>query len=232
MLLDIAGAAQPLQCVVTDDLLDGAPSLDKPGRIVEQLNVTPVPRHQLELPIHHRDPLPDMLDRPLQQTAVEAEYVRGFVHYGGDLFELHVAPLQGRGEHQPRRRGAKHPGQQPLGVSNQLGRRLHLRRQRAAMLTGKATKGTLDPARPDESGRQHLQLLYRHPRLIERRGIATRLADEVGRLQPLAHRRTGEQRARHIAKQVEQQAQEDAPGPEAEIAKSGPVGRRQQRLQR
>ena len=87
-----------------------------------------------------------MLDRPLQQAAVEAKHVGGLIDNGGYLLELHVAPLQGRGEHQPRRRGAKYPRQQPLGVGNQFGRSLHLRSKGAAPLTGEATKGTLDPA--------------------------------------------------------------------------------------
>ena len=187
--LDIARSAEPLLGVVADDLLDGAPHLDEPVRIVEQLYVAPVPGHQLEFPVHHRDPLPHVLYGPLQQAAVEAEHVRGLVHYGGYLLELHVAPLQGGGQHQPGGRGAKHPGQQPLGVGNQIGRRLHLGRKGAAVLAGEATEGALDPARADEAGRQHLQLLDRDPRLVERRGVPARLADEVGGLQPLAHRR-------------------------------------------
>ncbi len=146
VILDIAGATEPLLGVVADDLFNGAPSLNKPRRIVEQLDVAAVPGHQPKLPIHHRDPLPDMLDRPLQQAAVEAKHVGGLIDYGGDLLELHVAPLQSRGEHQPCRRGAKHPRQQPLGVGNQLGRGLHLGRKGAAPLTGETTKGAFDPA--------------------------------------------------------------------------------------
>ncbi len=173
-----------------------------------------------------------MFDGPLQQAAVEAKHIGSLVHYGGDLLELHVAPLQGRGKHQPGRRSAKHPRQQPLGVGDKFGRGLHLGRQGAAMLPGEATKGALDPARADETSRQHLQLLDRDPRLIEGRGITAGIADEVGRLQPLAHRRPRQQGAGHIADDIEQQAQEDAPGPQAQIAKRGPVGRGQQGLQR
>ena len=146
VILDITGATEPLLGVVADDLLNRTPSLNKPGRIVEQLDVAAVPGHQPKLPVHHRDPLPDMLDRPLQQAAVEAKHVGGLIDYGGDLLELHVAPLQGRGKHQPCRRGAKHPRQQPFGVGNQLGRGLHLRSKCAAPLTGEATKSALDPA--------------------------------------------------------------------------------------
>lgn len=103
VVLDITGATEPLLGVIADDLLDGAPRLNKTRRIVEQLDVTAVPGYQPELPVHHRDPLPDMLDCPLQQASVEAKHVGGLIDYGGDLLELHVAPLQGRGEHQPRR---------------------------------------------------------------------------------------------------------------------------------
>ncbi len=101
VILDITGATEPLLGVVADDLFNRTPCLNKPRRIVEQLDVTAVPGHQPKLPVHHRNPLPDMLDRPLQQAAVEAKHVGGFIDYGGDLLELHVAPLQGRGEHQP-----------------------------------------------------------------------------------------------------------------------------------
>ncbi|CAJ1875772.1 hypothetical protein CDAIGKPJ_02982 [Aeromonas salmonicida] len=101
MGLDISRAAQPLLGVVTDDLLDGSPHLDEAGRVVEQLYVAPVPGHQLELSVHHGNPLPHVLYGSLQQAAVEAKHVGGLVHYGGDLFELHVAPLQGRRQHQP-----------------------------------------------------------------------------------------------------------------------------------
>ena len=101
-------------------------------------------------------------------------------------------------------------------------------RSAAGGSAGDAAEGPLDPARADEAGRQHLQLLDRDPRLIERRGIPARLADEVGCLQPLAHRRARQQGTGNITEQVEEQAQEDAPGPQTQIAKRGPVRRCQQ----
>lgn len=187
--LDVSLTAQPLSGVVADDLLDGTAHLNETGGIGEQLDVASVPGHQPELPVHHGDPLPHVFDCPLQQAAVEAEHVGGLVHYGGDLLELHVASLQGRGQHQAGGRGTEYPRQQSLRVGDELGGGLHLGRQGASPLAGEATEGPLDAAGTDEAGRQHLQLLHRDPRMIKRRGIPARLADEVSGLQPLAHRR-------------------------------------------
>ena len=51
---------------------------------------------------------------PCNRPRLKPEHVGGLVHYGGDLPELHVASLQGGGQHQAGGRGTEYPGQQSL----------------------------------------------------------------------------------------------------------------------
>ena len=84
-----------------------------------------------------------------QQAAVEAEHVRGLVHYGGDLLELHVAPC--RAEASTRR--ADEVPNTPANSRSVWAMRsaeacIWGAPKGAAVLAGEAAEGALDPARP------------------------------------------------------------------------------------
>ena len=89
-------ATQAALGVVPNDVGNRPADADQTVRVVEQFEVAPVPRHQLQRLVDHADALGDVFDRALQQCTVELQDFGGFVGDPDDILELHLAAFNRR----------------------------------------------------------------------------------------------------------------------------------------
>ena len=86
--------------VVADQIGNRPAGADVPGRVAEQVDVGAVPGHQAQVAIHHADPGTEMVERGLQQFAIERGHPRGLLD---ELQRLAGGGRRGGRRHQRRR---------------------------------------------------------------------------------------------------------------------------------
>ncbi len=190
----------------------GRPTLIKPVGVVEQLQVTAVPRHQLEGLVHHADALGDVFDGALQQGPVELQHFRGFVGDAYHVLQLHV-PTFNRGlYHRASRRGAEYTGQQAFGVGDPIVIGILVGVEAFALAIGEADKALLRTFFADKTCGQAEQVadLYRQHG-ASAGALADFLADKAPGLPVLGHPGARQHRdpdeQREVARQGEHRAQ-------------------------
>ena len=119
--VDVLGANPAARGVVADEVFDVTADGDHARWIVEQLLVALIPCDQAEIGVDDAHALRQVLEGRAQQFAIELDRVRGFVEKAHHVFRLHVAPTQGRAQHQARAGRAQHACQQMLNVACKIG---------------------------------------------------------------------------------------------------------------
>lgn len=208
MHVRIAGPAQAAIGVVADDVGDRPADVDQPVRVLEQLQVAVVPGHQAQRLVDHADALGDVLDRALQQGAVELQHLGGFVGDPHHVLHLHLAPFDGGLHHRPRRGRAEDPGEQALGVRDPLVVGGLVRGEALALAVGEADEALPRAFLADETRGEHQQVFHLH-REHEARvlPLGDLLADEAAGLPVLGH--AGAREHRDQAEQGEVADQRD-----------------------
>ena len=157
-----AGAAQAALGVVANDVGNRSADADQAIRVVEQLEVAPVPGHQFQRLVDHTDALGDVFDRPLQQRAIELQHLGGFVGDAHDVFELHFPTFDGGFYHCARRRGPQHTRQQAFSVGDPFTVGVLVRVEAFALAVGKPDEALAGAFFTDETCRQLQQVVDLH----------------------------------------------------------------------
>src|SRR5690606_31905832 len=100
---------------------DGQADVDETGPQVEHPDVAAVPGGQAQFVVHHADALVDVVERGLQQVAVELDGLGRLVEHAHHVFGGAAAGGQGGGQDAAGGGGADGPGQHPLGRAGQGG---------------------------------------------------------------------------------------------------------------
>ena len=211
--LDIVGALAALGVQAIDDG-DGQADVDEADGQVEHGDVAPVPGGDAQILVHHDHALVDVVQRGLQQIAVELNGLRRLVQ--------HPHHVLGRAPHAGQRRRDDPPGrgradgarQHPLGGARQ-GRigRIGVAQLRVGLIAP-GGEGALGPFVADEAGDQGAQVADRGAR---RRGpglhpVRSQTINEGAGLDPVDQPGLGKARHADIGRQVQSQADEDAQG--------------------
>ena len=77
--------------------------VDEAGRQVEQLHIARVPGDQAQVGVHHADALVDVVQRGLQQFAVELDGQRGLIQHPHHVLGCAASAGQSRGDDPPGR---------------------------------------------------------------------------------------------------------------------------------
>ena len=85
--------------VEVDDFGNWLVDVDQFFGVFEQFQVVVILGHQVQVLVDHADVLSDVLDRVLQQGAVELQYLVGFVDDAYHVFDLYFAAFDGRFDH-------------------------------------------------------------------------------------------------------------------------------------
>ncbi len=190
-----AGAAQTAFGVVANDVGNRPADADQAVGVVEQLQIPPVPRHQFQRLVDHADALGDVLDRALQQRAVELQHFRGFVSDSDYVLQLHFPTFDGGLYYGARRRSAEDTSQQAFGVGNPFAVGVLVGVEALALAVGEANEALSRAFFADKTRRQLQQIvdLYRQHR-TSIRSCADFLADETPSLPVLGNPRAREHR--------------------------------------
>ncbi|MCY1418752.1 hypothetical protein D9M71_343210 [compost metagenome] len=209
----VALAAQAAFGVVADDVGDRPADADQALGVLEQFQIAAVPGHQAQRLVDHADALGNVLDRPLQQRAVELQNLRGLVDDAHDVLDLHVAAFDGGLDHRTGRGGAKHAGEQALGVGDPFAAGGLAWAEALALAVGEADEALSRAFLADEAGGQVEQVLHLHRQQQARAGTHRGfLADEAAGLPVLGDAGAREQGNQHEHQEVAGQRQQGALG--------------------
>ena len=215
VLLGVAGAVFAVVGVVAEDLVDGGADPDQVVREAEQLQVALVPHHQAQVLVHHADALVDVLDGGLEQGAVELQHLGGLVDDGDHVGDADAAPLQRRVDHDARRGGAEHRGQEALGELD------HVDGGAGAVLQGLAAaprvvvEGAAHLVGPQEALAEHLEVAHgggAGPGAVYRGLAGLDAVDEQRGLDALHHPLGGDLGDEDVAEEVHAQGEHHAVG--------------------
>ena len=104
----------------------------------------------------------DVLDRALQQGAVELQHFRRFVGDPDYVLQLHFPTFDGGFYHGARRRSAKHTGQQALGVGDPFAIGVLVRVEAFALTVSETNKALSRAFFADKPRRQLQQVVDLH----------------------------------------------------------------------
>ena len=195
VLLQVAAAEHAAFGIEADDLGNRPTDVDQALGVLEQLQITVVPGHQAQVLVNHADALGDVLDRTLQQGAVELQHLAGFVDDAHHILDLHLTAFDGGLDHRAGRGGAQHTGEQTFGVGDPLaiGRLVGIEVLAFALAQGEAVEALACAFFADETAGQHQQVGHLHCQQAAVAGFGAQvMADEAPGLPMLGNAGTRE----------------------------------------
>ena len=207
--LNIARAKAALLGQVAQNFAERHPNPAQLRRDAQKIAILPVPAHQMQVFVEHRNSLADMVDGRFKEVAAILDGLGGIDQKPARAAGLQRLALQGEGQHQPGRCVANGAGQKPLGKPAHLGVGFVVVLNLKAALGGvfgKTPDGALGPQIAHHGG-FHFANRNIGPRQAKiGRGDMQALAGEYGRLKPLFAPGLGHQGDRDITDEIGRQA--------------------------
>ncbi|MNJ36381.1 hypothetical protein D3C77_311670 [compost metagenome] len=191
---------------------DRQADVDEARGQVEHLDIAAVPGGQAQVLVHHADALVDVVERGLQQVAVELDGLGRLVEHPHHVLGRAAPGGQGGGQDAAGGGGADGPRQHPLGGAGQcrVGRVGVL--QPDIRLARPGGEGALGPLVADEAGDQGAQVADRGPgrAAAPLHPVRAEPVDEGAGLDPVDQARRPRPRHQNEDAEVQRQAEEDA----------------------